>query len=169
MNDTSQEIVNYKEELEKKETSGEEMARLFYNMLLMKNLDFLKNKERLREYPDRMEEKEKEIIRQRNALEGLKKDMKEMGEKRNAERRKYEELKVKYRAVCEKAKQSGLNNKECPEMDDSSNGFMNLVKSQPTQPKAEPMLVQALFKRPTFSASSSIGGFKKKDDRAKLY
>lgn len=58
MNENSREIVNYKIELEKRDTPHEERARLFYDMLLLKNLDFLKNKEKLGEYPDIILQKE---------------------------------------------------------------------------------------------------------------
>lgn len=55
-------------------------------------------------------------------------------------------------------------------MDDNSNGFQNITtKSQKTEPKVEPILVNATFKKPMFNSASSIGGFKKKDDKPKLF
>lgn len=49
MNQNSQELVNYKQEMEIKETDPTEMVRLFYDMLLMKNLESIRTKERLAE------------------------------------------------------------------------------------------------------------------------
>ena len=84
-----------------------------------------------------------------------------MNEKKNAERKRYDDLKVKYRTLSDKAKQKGVKDNDIPEMDDSQ-GFNTLKKSFyiPEIPSAQLTLKKPLFRQ------SMIGGFisKKKDE-----
>jgi hypothetical protein len=51
MAENSQEIVKYREELEANGAPPQEMFKIFYDMLLMKSLEGLRAKEKLKEYP----------------------------------------------------------------------------------------------------------------------
>jgi C4-type Zn-finger protein len=58
------------------------MAKNFYEMLLMKNLELLRAKSRIKELLDIESEKNGEINRQRSTIESLRREMKEQSEKR---------------------------------------------------------------------------------------
>ncbi len=58
------------------------MAKSFYEMLLMKNLEVLRAKSRIKELLDIENEKNGEISRQRSTIESLKRELKEQSEKR---------------------------------------------------------------------------------------
>jgi hypothetical protein len=95
--------------------------------------------------------------------------LREATDKKNAERKKYEELKKTFRVVCDKARLKGCL--DIPEMEESSQSSINIPKTQPLHAKVDFQLPQqqASFKKPIFNMGSSFGGIKKKDDRNKLY
>lgn len=49
-------------------------------------------------------------------MASLKKELKEANDRKASERKKYEELKAKYRTLSEKAKQKGIKDYDIPEM-----------------------------------------------------
>ncbi len=107
-----------------------------------------------------MSEKEVEVASLKLFIDQQRKDLKECNDKKNAERKKYDELKVKYRALTEKAKQKGVKDNDIPEMDDS-NGFHTLKKSLSIlEPSA-----QFTLKKPLFG-QTTIGGFMSKKKEA---
>ena len=82
MNQNSQELVNYKQEMEIKETDPTEMVRLFYDMLLMKNLESIRTKEKLTEETEIKSEAESENRKLKKTVDELRKTAKENNEKR---------------------------------------------------------------------------------------
>lgn len=60
------------------------MAKHFYDMLLLKNLDWLKVKERLAELSQTINEKESQIKRNKSAIDTLRKELKEVHDKKAA-------------------------------------------------------------------------------------
>lgn len=108
--------------------------------------------------------------------------MREASDQKLSERRKYEQLKTKYRALLDKAKLKGVQDLP-PDMEDS-NGIFN-IRSQPSQrqplnasmSQTQMTIEQQLpngstpaFKKPSFfggGGGSTFGGFRKKDDKIK--
>lgn len=70
------------------------MSRTFYDMLLMKNLELLKTKDRLKDNSNKIIEKEGEITRLKISIEHLKKDIKDLREKKCEEVKKEAEMQV---------------------------------------------------------------------------
>jgi hypothetical protein len=90
------------------------------------------------------------------------------------DRKKYEDLKLKYKNLTDKAKERGLRNCDIPDIEDSQ-GFLNLTMKTPhltEDPLIQTTLMQTSFRKPGFnqSGSSTIGGFglKKKDEKIKF-
>lgn len=141
------------------------MAKTFFDMLLMKNLETLRMKERLREFPEKLNERELEVNFLKTSVASLKKELKEAGDRKAGERKKYDELKLKYRTLSEKAKQKGIKDYEIPEMEESQS-FATAVKSPSVPDLAN---LQTTMRKPFFNPSgmTTFGGFaaKKKDDR----
>ena len=71
------------------------MANNFYEMLLMKNLELLRAKSRIKELLDIETQKNGEINRQKSTIESLRRETKERSEKRVNEQ-------VKQEVNCEK-------------------------------------------------------------------
>lgn len=148
--ENSQEIVKYKAEHEARGTPPEQIAKDFYDMLLMKNLDMLRAKEKLKEFPQRLAEKDNELAQQKSTIDGLQRELKELGEKRTGERRKHEELREKYRAL---GRQKGVKEEEL--VDENSQGFSNRSVHLPDDP-----VIQSALRKPFFGhGHSTIGGF----------
>jgi hypothetical protein len=113
----------------------------------------------------------------------LRKNLKDVTDKKAEDRLKYERLKVKYGNVQDRAKSAGVT--DIPDFDENSQGFSNtqsflgLVapqKPKPVQISSVPsssssqMMIELKptnFKKPSFSSASMIGGFRKKDDKVK--
>jgi chromosome segregation ATPase len=172
MSETSSELMRYKSDLEAQSTPPEEMAKLFYDMLMMKNLEVLKAKDKLNEFPDKINEKEHEIVKLKSTLEAYKKEIKDNFERKAQDKRKYEDLKSKYRTLLDKAKQKGLKGLDISEMDENSQtGLQNLVPQTTMIP--EPIMQETL-RKPAFNsnASGKIGGFvfkKKAESSANVF
>lgn len=67
------------------------MSNNFYEMLLMKNLELLRAKSRIKELLDIETQKNGEINRQKSTIESLRREAKERNEKRVNEQVKQEE------------------------------------------------------------------------------
>jgi hypothetical protein len=52
------------------------MSKTFFDMLLMKNLEVLRMKERLREFPEKMNEREMEVVKLKATHDTLRKELK---------------------------------------------------------------------------------------------
>lgn len=76
-------------------------------------------------------------------MNALSDELKETKDKKTADRKRYDELKVKYKALSEKAKIKGVN--EIPELDDSQ-GFMTLFRSQSSSFKETQSKLDTFFK-----------------------
>ena len=90
------------------------------------------------------------------------------------ERKKYDELKIKYRALAEKARQKGgLRENDIPEMEDSQQGFGVGATVAPLVKLMLPLeeqLGQQTLRKPVFNSASTIGGLapRKRDDKLKF-
>lgn len=78
-------------------------------MLLLKNLDYLKSKEKLGEYPEIIILKENEISKMRGTIDALKREIKDSSERKNVAAKKYEELRKNYRILSDKARLKGIS------------------------------------------------------------
>ena len=57
MGGSNQSIINYKKELEVKNTSLEDINKQFFDMLMIKNLDIIKLKQKMENYLENVSEK----------------------------------------------------------------------------------------------------------------
>jgi len=78
------------------------MSKRFFDMILIKNLEVIKLKNKLEGHPERLMEKEEEIGRLKGQVERERREGQGEREKRQGEKKKYEELKARYRALVEK-------------------------------------------------------------------
>ncbi len=65
------------------------MSKLFFDMIMIKNLDVMKLKNAMESQPQKIMEKEEEISKLKIVLERKDKEVKECNEKRNVEKKKY--------------------------------------------------------------------------------
>lgn len=136
-------------------------------MLLMQNLELLKIKQKAKEQPDIIKEKDYEISALKKTIDALRKEAKEASDRKVADRKKYEDLKAKFRLLSEKARTRGMRENDIPEMEESQGFNLNKNYHLPEDPVV--MGALALKKKPGFSSAATIGGLgRKKDDRAKI-
>ena len=57
MGESNQSIINYKKELEVKNTPLEDINKQFFDMLMIKNLDIIKLKQKMENYLENVSEK----------------------------------------------------------------------------------------------------------------
>ena len=139
----------------------------------MKTLECLRMKDQIQELKEIYGGSENEMKKLNYTNEELRKNLKENNDRRLSQRKNYEKLKDKYRAVLEKAKLKGVREYE---LQDSIN-FSNIgQKTQPTpSTKSSASLMMSEgdvqmkmelpkngFKKPGFPSGSMIGGLKKK-------
>lgn len=137
-------------------------------MLLMQNLELLKIKHKAKEQPNIIMDKDYEISTLRKTIDALRKEAKEANDRKAADRKKYEDLKAKFRLLSEKARTKGMRENDIPEMEESQGFNLNKNHHLPEDPVVMAALV--VKKKPGFSSSAMIGGLgRKKDDRAKIF
>ena len=73
MHDNAQDLIDYKNELEKKNTNPVEMAKQFFDMILIKNLEVFDLKNKLQSFPEKIMDKDEEIRRLESQVDRVKK------------------------------------------------------------------------------------------------
>ena len=73
MHDNAQDLIDYKNELEKKNTNPVEMAKQFFDMILIKNLEVFNLKNKLQSFPEKIMDKDEEIRRLESQVDRVKK------------------------------------------------------------------------------------------------
>lgn len=127
----AEELMTEKTMLESK-NQPEEMAKLWYDLLMLKNLELRKKRDQIDDYTLQIKDRDMEINRLRSEMDAIRRSTKEANEKRTQERKRYEDLKVKHRSLMEQAKKHGMKSSEISDIDENSQTYFNKSGSQPS-------------------------------------
>ena len=122
-------------------------------------MDVKRVKQDMEKIDDQLRGKEEQTDSLKRSIQKLRKDLKELSEKRSEDRHKLDDMRAKYMNLCNKARQGGLREAEIPDADDNSQSFR--ITKNPHVP--EDPVIQAAMRAPVAKQLGSVkfGGFKK--------